>query len=209
MIGKVFGRLTVIDKAPKTDKNSKWNCICSCGNRTVVRGSNLKAGQTRSCGCLNRETATKHGGVGTRLYRTWESMRRRCNNKNTAKYPDYGGRGISYPPEWDDFSVFKKWALSSGYDDTLTIERIDVNKSYSEDNCTWADRFTQAANRRKMSNKSSKYIGVYERGNDKWGACIKVKYKNYYLGQFDSELEAAKCRDAFIKSNNLPHKLNF
>lgn len=209
MIGKVFGRLTVIDKAPKTDKHPKWLCQCSCGNKSVVRGTPLRTGKILSCGCLQREAATKHGGAGTRLYEIWAGMKQRCCNKNKAAYPDYGGRGISYPLEWNDFAVFKTWAMSSGYTDKLTLERVDVDKSYSEENCIWADNFIQNANRRKRPNLSSSFIGVSKTKNDKWEARINVKHKYYYLGTFDTEEEAAQVRDAFVKANNLPHKLNF
>lgn len=205
MIGRVFGRLTVQAEAPKTDKHVKWLCLCSCGNSKIIRGSDLKRGSVRSCGCLVR----KHGDSSTRLYDIWSGMRSRCNNKNSKYFPNYGGRGITCSSNWDDFTVFKSWAMSAGYTDKLTIERVDVDKGYSEDNCIWADMFTQNANRRKLPNKSSKYIGVCKVRNNKWSAYAHVKHKRHCLGTFDTEIEAAEARDAFIKKNNLPHKLNF
>lgn len=209
MLGKVFGRLTVRAKAPKTDKYLKWLCLCSCGKSTVVRGVTLRAGKTLSCGCLRDEAVTKHGGAGTHLYEIWINMRRRCYDKNNREYSSHGGIGITYPTAWDDFAVFKRWAISSGYNDKLTLGRKDVNKGYSKDNCIWVDRCTQAANRRKQLNRSSKFIGVYKTRNGKWEANVRLKHKHHYLGHFDTEIEAAKQRDAFVKSNNFPHKLNF
>lgn len=208
MINKKFHMLTVVASAPKTDKNLKWECLCECGETTVVRGSALRNGTTKSCGCLHSTRLTTHGGKGTRLYDIWSNLRRRCYDPNCKDYKNYGGRGISYPPAWDNFQVFKDWAESTGYDETLTIERIDVNKSYSEDNCLWDTWNVQASNKRKEVNKTSKFLGVSKR-NKKWEASVKWLGENYYLGLYADEHSAALNRDAFIKQNKWPHKLNF
>lgn len=92
-----------------------------------------------------------HGETGTRLYRIWQNMRKRCTSPACPGFPDYGGRGIKVCPEWNDFPSFRDWALSSGYSDDLSIEREDVNGDYEPSNCTWADAATQNANRRFVS----------------------------------------------------------
>lgn len=84
---------------------------------------------------------------GTRLHRIWKNMRTRCNNPNRKGYKNYGGRGIKVCDEWNDFVEFHEWAISNGYKDGLTIERKDVNKGYSPDNCTWITAVDQAKNR--------------------------------------------------------------
>ena len=90
-------------------------------------------------GCANKE----------RLYRIWKHMRNRCNNKNNEAYHNYGGRGIKVCGEWNDYLVFKKWAIANGYNDSLTIDRIDVNGDYEPLNCRWVTRKQQNHNQRK------------------------------------------------------------
>lgn len=93
------------------------------------------------------ERTRTHGDFGTRLYRIWAAMKRRCNNKNCPEYPRYGGAGISYDPNWETYEGFRDWARSHGYSDKLTLDRIDNSKGYFPDNCRWADWETQQNNR--------------------------------------------------------------
>lgn len=87
-------------------------------------------------------------GNYTRLYRIYTGMKTRCYNANYDGYPLYGGKGIKVCAAWlEDFAAFKSWAESNGYDDTLTLDRIDGTKDYSPDNCRWATRLEQTRNR--------------------------------------------------------------
>lgn len=108
----------------------------------------------------HRKTQIKHGDRYTRLYRTWINIRQRCNNVKLKKYQQYGAKGISVCDEWSNYSKFKEWALSSGYKDNLTVDRIDVLGNYEPSNCQWLTNSENAskgrttdANRRKQ-NKS-------------------------------------------------------
>lgn len=144
LLGKTFGRLTVVNLDnwyPKL-KQSRWICKCICGNEVIVLGNNLKRGIAKSCGCLQKERASKantiHGGRGTRLYGIWKGMRQRCNDKNNK---NYGGKGIRICKEWyNDFAIFREWALSNNYKSNLSIDRIDPNKNYTPNNCQWITR---------------------------------------------------------------------
>lgn len=144
MIGKRFGRWIVIKSAGNVKKHLAYKCQCDCGKYGIVNGSNLRTGQTKSCGCLRDEQisliAWKHGLSNTRLYNVWRSFRRRCNNKNTSDYHRYGGRGITICKEWDSFINFYNWAKVNGYKDNLFIDRKDNNKGYFPWNCRFITR---------------------------------------------------------------------
>lgn len=180
--GQKFGRLTVLynaTEAPTKEKpypKKKWMCMCDCGVKKIVGTDPLVTGKSKSCGCLNREMVSNvnrtHGESKTRLYEIWKSMRSRCSKPHNTGYSYYGGRGIRVCEEWDnDFLPFKRWAVESGYNDSLTIERIDPDGNYEPGNCTWATRKQQSINRR-----STHYIEVNgeRRFIKEWAAIIGV-----------------------------------
>lgn len=147
LTGQRFGRLTVLEFVPTKDKYSHWKCKCDCGNITFVSGVNLTSGGTTSCGC--KKGHYTHGLSNTRLYKIWADMKKRCYNPNQIHFKDYGGRGIIVCVAWkDDFQAFYNWAMSNGYDDNLTIDRINNDGNYEPSNCRWADAKTQRRNMR-------------------------------------------------------------
>lgn len=148
-------------------KKAHWNCICHCGNRFIAESEHLRTGHTRSCGCYKREQlrdrVTKHGATANykkdRLYTIWRDMRKRCRNPNTTSSKNYVDRGIKVCEMWDNsYLVFRDWALANGYNDTLTIERINNDGNYCPENCKWIPRSKQ--NQNKRNTRYIEYKGV-------------------------------------------------
>lgn len=131
-----------------------WKIRCACGNEFVAQPSS-SSGRCTKCGYLyNSKMRLKHGESpdhnksSSRLYSIWLNMRQRCNNPHLSCYQHYGGRGITVCAEWADYVTFKEWALTHGYDDALTLDRINVDGNYSPSNCRWITQREQCRNKR-------------------------------------------------------------
>lgn len=151
MSNKIFSRLTVLQRTENNKKGlAMWQCLCDCGKTIDVPGSQLKNGQTTSCGCLKREklkaSATKHGKYRTGAYVSWNNMIQRCCNPNNHKFHLYGGRDIQVCERWQKFEHF--------YEDMgerppkHSIDRIDNDGNYSPSNCRWAINKAQCRNKK-------------------------------------------------------------
>jgi hypothetical protein len=150
LTGRRFERLTVIGEAePDKNGHARWNCRCDCGEEKTILSTHLVRGSIRSCGCQRAKRRTKHKQSRTKLYKVWEEMKQRCNNQNNASYSNYGNRGISVCPEWqDDFQVFYDWAMENGYADGLQIDRINNDGDYEPGNCRWVTKKENLRNKR-------------------------------------------------------------
>lgn len=157
--GSQFGNRTVIGHPFSRGKNkwgkTLWAAVvkCACGKVSVAQIGNLKSRAVDRClSCKTSIHNTRHGGSPAlrpreRLHNIWCSMRERCNCETYDRYPQYGGRGIKVCPEWDSYEAFRSWAWANGYDDTLTIDRIENDEGYSPANCQW---LTKSENSKKQ-----------------------------------------------------------
>lgn len=143
-VGAASERWTVLDNDARYRGNKRaYLCRCACGTERVLAPSDFLKAKTKSCGCLNaelaRERATTHGRRYTKLNAMWSNMRSRCANPKHVSWDRYGGRGIRVCAEWDDFTVFRAWALENGYKEDVIyrqeIDRIDNDGNYEPDNC--------------------------------------------------------------------------
>ena len=143
--GQRFGRLIVLgDSGERRHRKVVWLCECECGNITRVLSTYLLKGDTKSCGCFDKERRVTHGMSGTRIYKCWADMHNRCYNSNLKVFKWYGAKGIAVCDEWKgNFKAFYDWAMSSGYTDDLTLDRIDSDGDYCPENCRWV---TQSEN---------------------------------------------------------------
>ncbi len=149
MTGWVFDRLTVIERVFKKPKHTHWLCKCTCGNESIVDARHLRGKKISSCGCLNLEINSKrmiennigiktHGLTDHPLRAIRKAMLHRCYNESNRFYKNYGGRGITVCEEWkNSLESFYEWAMSSGWEKGLSIDRKDNEGNYNPENCEW------------------------------------------------------------------------
>lgn len=175
LIGNRYGRLTVVELAEKRKRKDRkeynyyYLCQCDCGNKKIVGKNNLKNGITQSCGCWQKEIATKninkinvkhgfsrHDGTKEKLYNVWHAMKSRCENKNDKAYKYYGARGILVCEDWkNDYIAFRTWALLNNYKRGLDIDRINNDGNYEPSNCRFITHRENLLNRRKYAKRKS------------------------------------------------------
>ncbi|MFE6075613.1 hypothetical protein ACFVQB_14170 [Paenibacillus sp. NPDC057886] len=157
--GKKLGELTILKRVyPKTKQTcAHWLCKCNCGKKFISQSGALIGGHTKRC--VKCRQGLRRKCDNKRILNTWNHMIQRCYTMKATHYNDYGGRGIKVCDEWRNSpQEFEKWAMSNGYSDVLTIDRINVDGNYEPDNCRWVDQKTQANNKR--NNRYVEYEGI-------------------------------------------------
>lgn len=191
LTGKKIGKLTVLKlhhieqrflKNNPTVKNGLryfYLCQCECENKIIVNKDNLNKLHTLSCGCLKNIAYHKTHGLSTsRLYGIWVGIKTRCYDSHCKSYSNYGLKNIAMCDEWkSDFMNFYNWAINNGYNDSLTIDRIDVNGNYSPSNCRWVDKITQA------NNKTNNHFITYKNETHTLAEWAKLKGLTYQMLQ--------------------------
>ena len=154
----------------------------------------------------------QHKLSNTKLHVKWRSMKKRCFGTQYADYKHYGGRGITVCDEWcNDFMAFYDWAMANGYQEGLTLDRIDNNGNYEPINCRWTNYNVQRRNTRciKKTNTSG-FRGVcYHKKWHKWVTGIRVNSKSIHIGYYETAVSAAFAYDSYVVSNELEHTTNF
>lgn len=178
LVGKQFGKWTVLARALPRSLPVYWLCKCACGTVKKVQGGSLKNG-TNTC-CMQCAKTT-HGQAYSSTYRCWINMKQRCTNPKHPQYADYGGRGILFDDAWADFSVFL--AEMGSRTGKLSLERVDNNKGYCKANCVWATRKAQGRNTRttKLSTEIAARIRASNAGSSELAKLYGVTTANIWL----------------------------
>lgn len=187
-----------------------WSCRCECGVIRNVRDDSLRSGQSKSCGCLRRDTLITHGLSDLPLYVTWCDMIRRCSKRcSPAQWHRYYGRGIRVCQKWQKTPTdFIAWAEAHGWEPGLDLDRENNNGGYSPYNCRFVSRTTNAINRGVPKNNKSGFTGVSVcSATGKWRTSISVHGKRKHLGCYSTPELAVAARNAFILANNLTYPI--
>lgn len=216
-VGNTYGRLTILEEVepymyPSGEKRRQFlaNCSCGSGLRTY-RISELRSGNTKSCGCLNLEKISSHSMSTTRIYQCWADMKTRCDNPANKFYKDYGGRGITYCEKWKSFEGFFE-DMGDSYSDDLTLNRRDNDGQYCKENCEWDNKNFQGHMRRKQKGTKLESIGTVQYSNSlMFYARIKINEKGITLGTYSTEEDASKAYDdaSEIVYGDRPNKTTF
>lgn len=156
IIGEKHGLLEVLSFEKSEKKKNHWRyyykCKCECGKIKIINRDSLVSNKTQSCGCLKKqrvkEANSKHSLSQTRIYKIYKDIKKRCYNPKSSNYKIYGGKGVVMCEEWlNNFMNFYNWSIKNNYNDSLTIDRIDVNGNYEPSNCRWTTMKQQANNK--------------------------------------------------------------
>ncbi len=201
MLYQKHGRLFVVARHGKDGRGeATWLCRCECGKEIIALGSNLRTGNTTSCGCFNKTKALIHGNAmghkPSPEFLAWQHMKQRCENKKNKRYTNYGGRGIRVCDRWSNFQSFLDDMGAMPFA-RAQIDRIDVNGDYEKNNCRWVTNAQNSKNKNIQANNKCGFKGVcFVPARKKYIAQIGCDKKNIHLGYFGNAIDAARAYDA-------------
>ena len=180
LTGLRFGRLTILKRENNSPSGQPmWLCLCECGKKKIIQGYHIRSGNTRSCGCLQKEIAsmikTQHGYGKTKIYKVWTIMIQRCVNTNNKEYHNYGKRNIRVCARWRKFKNFLEdmGEAPVGYQ----IDRIDNNGNYCLENCHWVTPKQNSQNKR--NNHLATFNGKTQCLH-KWAEDAEINYRTFH-----------------------------
>ncbi len=185
---------------------------CKQCNQSFIRKAS-KVQHQKAFICDKCKAINSYNNI-SRISRIWKNMKSRTlKNMQEDNYywNSYGSKNIQLCNSWSDFKVFEAWSLNNGYNDTLSIDRIDNDGNYEPSNCRWTNRMIQSQNTRKIrSTNTLGYRGITTNKNKtRYIAQISVNNIRYSLGTYDTKEEAALAYDSYIDENDLSHTKNF
>lgn len=198
-----YGKLTAKSFAFVKNNKTYWNFLCECGKEITCRVDEVFSGKRRreSCGCTHKFNI-KHGMSKHKLMRTLADIKQRCLNPNCKAYSRYGAKNINICDEWKNNSnSFFEWSINNGYQENLTIDRINNNLGYTPENCRWVDKSTQSANRKNKGNID------FCKNKNLWRLRIVFRGKVLLSRYSHKKEELVAIRNSFISNNMLPHNL--
>ena len=173
-----------------------YNCICSCGKEFLRGHTEILRKEAISCGC--KRTMKKHNARSNKnkTYKSWKAMKERCLSSGNVAFMNYGGRGITVCDRW--LESFENFLEDMGErPEGTSIDRIDSNGNYCQENCRWVTGEVQSYNTRKSKKNTSGRTGVYwNKHVNKWIAYIRLDGKSKHIGYFKDFTDAVKAREA-------------
>lgn len=190
--GERYGMLVAIELDHISNSRTYWKFRCDCGNVKVIALRSVRGGDTVSCGCkakaaIKSQQVPRHGESHSRIYSIWRGMKKRCSVPMAHEYERYGGRGIKVCDEWfNSYEAFRDWSVSNGYNDNLTLDRIDGDGNYCPENCRWVDWFVQMRNKDGVmfAKHNGEYLPLLEISKDV-GVSYSTIWRKAKAGELD------------------------
>ncbi|MCW0953209.1 hypothetical protein OIT44_03860 [Weissella ceti] len=200
--GQQFKNVVVLEFKGTVKGRSQWLVRCECGTEFITNSNRLRQSvRSLPCGNLRAHNTIPRAEQKEfkHLFNSYRSALVRCYNPKNKDYPNYGGRGVEVEEYLKNYWNFKDWALDSGWEKDLTLDRIDPNRGYERSNLRWADPQLQALNKRDSTRDD---VGVYKVGN-KYRAVVKRIGVSKFIGSFDTKEEAILQRKKYIEENDI------